>query len=1005
MRPALLLLAFVASGSGLCAAPPVGEGDGATDARVGLVVYVGCGSGAFTNGLSVERACLVHGLDTDAAIVAATRARVHAQGLYGRVIADRFDGRHLPYGENAVNLLIVERSGGVTTDELMRVLAPLGELRVRSGNGWQKTVKPWPGDIDEWPQFLYEPGNNALSKDLVAGPPQRVQWINGPRWSRHHESCDTTAAMVSAAGRLFVIYDLGPIGIRTGDVASRTVLQAFDAFSGVLLWDRPVAWAVANNRVGSHNYDRMLAAQGQRVFVAPGDGQSILCLDGASGRVIREFPGSEHADEILLCDNTLLAAIPVGKAERQKDRNRVVKALALDSGRTMWTSPPFTGMYAKTLACQAGRVCVLAGKEQICLELSSGRELWRTAHRLQPLPERTRLWSNPALLIAGGEVFSTAGGLMACDLSDGRYLWEVPVHSRYAEHDLYFRDSLLWRLPSTSWASGYKGETLDGLDMRTGEVARQIGLRELFEGTEHHSRCYRSKATARYLFTSQRGVETVPWDPSGGIALHPWVRGSCRYGILPANGLLYAPPQPCACNIHTKLAGFYALAPAPRQDVQSRAPGASPADFEKGPAWGWAGDAGTNGTAWLTYRGDMRRSGVTTARLGPNLKLEWEANVGGRLTPLTASDDTVYVGSGDRCVVTALDAATGAVRWSYTPGGPLDTPPTLSHGLALFGCRDGSVYAVRASDGALVWRRRLAPWPQRLLVVDGRLESAWPVHGGVLVWHDAAYALAGRQTYLDDGMLLAALDIRTGDVKATTRLSTPPVQKNSVGHPGGLADVLCADDTTLYVGNYAFAVGLAPTKEKKPHLLASSGMLDDSWFNRTGWTIADRVRGGESPSYDPDRIGQNLVDDGTRLYGVKAFASESRVSQYVPGKDSYRIFCIVRDGKPRKAGYAIKPDPRVFVWHRQTPVRANALVKAGDHLILAGAVDVPGNGNPEASLGGRSGARVEMVDADSGKDVAQLTLDAPPVFNGVAVRPGRIFIACMDGKLRAVTAR
>jgi hypothetical protein len=39
------------------------------------------------------------------------------------------------------------------------------------------------------------------------------------------------------------------------------------------------------------------------------------------------------------------------------------------------------------------------------------------------------------------------------------------------------------------------------------------------------------------------------------------VRGSCIYGIMPSNGLLYKPPDSCACYYQSKLEYLCALAP------------------------------------------------------------------------------------------------------------------------------------------------------------------------------------------------------------------------------------------------------------------------------------------------------------------------------------------------------------------------------------------------------------------------------------------------------------
>jgi hypothetical protein len=65
----------------------------------GLVVHLGCGDGRLTSAFHVDDRFLVHGLDTDAAIVGRARESILAQGRYGKVSV--FDGGRLPYADNA----------------------------------------------------------------------------------------------------------------------------------------------------------------------------------------------------------------------------------------------------------------------------------------------------------------------------------------------------------------------------------------------------------------------------------------------------------------------------------------------------------------------------------------------------------------------------------------------------------------------------------------------------------------------------------------------------------------------------------------------------------------------------------------------------------------------------------------------------------------------------------------------------------------------------------------
>ena len=74
-----------------------------------------------------------------------------------------------------------------------------------------------------------------------------------------------------------------------------------------------------------------------------------------------------------------------------------------------------------------------------------------------------------------------------------------------------------------------------------------------------HHRCHRAKATCKYILTSRTGIEYVDLAAKHWIP-HHWVRGSCNYGIMPCNGLVYAPPHSCACYLLAKLNGFNAIA-------------------------------------------------------------------------------------------------------------------------------------------------------------------------------------------------------------------------------------------------------------------------------------------------------------------------------------------------------------------------------------------------------------------------------------------------------------
>ena len=61
----------------------------------------------------------------------------------------------------------------------------------------------------------------------------------------------------------------------------------------------------------------------------------------------------------------------------------------------------------------------------------------------------------------------------------------------------------------------------------------------------------------------------------------------------------------------------------------------------------------------------------------------------------------------------------GRKVWEYAAGGRIDSPPTIYQGLVLFGCRDGWVYCLRMSDGAVAWRFRAAPRDRLVVELQG----------------------------------------------------------------------------------------------------------------------------------------------------------------------------------------------------------------------------------------------------------------------------------------------
>jgi len=440
------------------------------------------------------------------------------------------------------------------------------------------------------------------------------------------------------------------------------------------------------------------------------------------------------------------------------------------------------------------------------------------------------------------------------------------------------------RLRAPDVADHLQGSRPVGINPQSGEIEREIGIGKVVS-PGHHVRCYRSKATNQYLLYNKRGIEFVDISGSNNHARCDWTRGECQYGVVPANGLLYVTPHPCACYRGSLRNGFFAYS-SERIEESKKIP--EPL-LEEGPAYGKtdssprvAGDT----PSWPMYRHDPERSGSTTATISSKIRPKWRVAPGGRLTAPVIANGRVFVGSTDSHAVHCLDADSGKLLWSQTAGGSIDTPPTLCDGLAVVGCRDGWVYAFRASDGDMAWRLRAAP-AERLIVDDGQLESAWPVHGSVLAMSGLIYCAAGRSSFIDGGIYLYAIKPDTGQVVHWARVEeTGADAVESSGHPywsdGSEAYLLVtgSEEKNIYMAQEVFDTALkmvdAPIMDEtglrktELHLAPMSDFTDKTWFHRTAWRYC---RSWPGVPYAPEgpKSGQILVfDDTTTILSASA---------------------------------------------------------------------------------------------------------------------------------------
>jgi outer membrane protein assembly factor BamB len=937
-------------------------------------------------------------------------------------------------------------------------------------------TKPVSEEIDDWPHYLYGSDNNAVSRDVAVGPPQRVQWVCGPAYARSHEINSSMAAMVSAGGRIFYVWDEGPLGQPEKRFPSRWSLIARDGFNGVLLWRIPMPdwgwrqwhaesrWDNPRERAAMlrqlpRTTTRRLVAAGEKLYATLGYEAPVSVLDAATGQRLQTFEGTQGTDEILLDSQTLFLCVRdtdrarAGSTRDFRLSQNVGRTIAVNPGNglILWRSEPDT-MSPLTLAISGDRVFYAKSGQVVCLDRSTGQRLWQSQPVKGTGQDGTLVAQDDVVLYAYGPVsqekekrdYQTIRYHQAHAFSaeTGQKLWSSPPYRGPSGNaqDIFVIDGLAWfgvdnqkNLPD-HWRDTTTQRI--GYDLLTGRAKRKVSVPKL-TSPGHHYRCYRSKATERFLLLPKRGVEFLDLQGNDHMR-HDWLRAPCTYGVMPANGILYTAPHQCVCYQGVLMSNFHALTAAPKPETQSREAVDSASRLIKGPKYGQITDLPSRidySQAWPMYRHDPRRSGHVNTTVPDQLKQWWVASLNGPITPPVVADGTLLVAEKDAHTLHALDARTGRKLWSYAASSRIDSPPTLYGPIALFGSTDGWVHCLNVADGAEVWRFLAAP-QERQVGAFGQMESAWPVHGSVVIQDDVTvtpprarvYLTAGRSTYLDGGIRVYALDPLTGRVQHETCLDGPrPDPSRDTGGAGYMdgakSDILVSDGVDLFMHQERFRTDLtrfpAPMlqreRERGGHreypsypergsnamrLISSRGFLDDSYNEGTYWTFSRRWPGWDRKMGRIGVYGQLMVFNEETVFGVHVFYENIRVRRgFFPATKGYRLFAKDYDPDHNETEFKKTKDR----WSVYVPVRVRAMALAGDNLFVAGPPDVIPPDDPLAAFEGRKGADLWAVSALTGKKLSEIRhFESPPVYDGLIAAERCLYMSTVDGSVHCL---
>lgn len=917
----------------------------------GLCVQIGIDA-TLTEPLLSHDKLVLHCLDENPENVDWLKRKLANDRSRASVIAEHWTKKKLPHADNICNFVVILHPEAVNRDEVLRVLRPGGSAFFREGESYSHILKPWPTGMDSWNHQWHAAGGGLTTEDRFVGVPQGVQWLSGPLFAMAGRK-SSTQSLVSANGINFYITQNVMENFGRKEMAQ--YLVARDAFNGLTLWQRP--WTGPFVTGNGETNPRIVTSKDQ-LYIAGND--QIHALETRTGKLISQAPLSHPADKLALAGEILYVQSDNGITAFSKD---------LDSRLWQFREAKTSGMVIvgnRLLLLVSGRSS--DGRfqhELLSLDPRTGKRNWRTDTQPQVAMARVRI----NFAEDGFAALQAHGSLHVYSSENGKHLWTKKtearpgksyVDERFVGH--FYRHGLVWMLVENSPREPTGQNTWVGLNPSTGKTERKLTTKGTWPLTANPAKmgCQLLIASDRYIMIPRQA--TFIDFQSGEKLPFKFTRGGCGLGFVPANGLVYSHPHACGCFSEAirGFMGMHSTAPPVFQSTGENR-------LTKGKVYGQVRVGKTEQSDWPMHRQSARRTAFSDTSVADASKLKWSVSItpdsqspsrqgwklrsGNVVSAPTVSGSTVFAANVDQGRVFALDVGTGSIKWTYTANGRVDSPPTLYGGLCLFGSHDGYVYCLKASSGELVWKFRAAPVDRRILAFGG-VEATWPVTGTVLVQNAVAYVAAGRAPDADGGIQVHALDLLTG----------VPRWSKQVGGAGfkGLCDYLVGGNDVVFLSNWQFDVATGrnqPADEASEHLRGGKvGLLEASWTKHDLATRKD-------------------------IQTWTANGQSGQIMAFSPGAS------VVYEAEEHQLDFR---GDRSWSVKINEPAQLTSLALTPRQIVAAG-------GSDRADVNATGWLRV--LDAEQGRELCSVSLLAEPVFDGIALADGRIFIATQDGQL------
>ena len=944
----------------------------------GLFVIVGCGD-AKARQLAVDLGkngnSLVHVIAGDDGELADVNKAIADGGVKGCVTAEQLALAKLPYRDYMVNVMVVmdlakATKAGFNAKEAKRCMAPYGRL-VTCEAGKIKSIEaiPLPEEMDIWTHRYHGPDGLPVSNDKVFDLPVGYRWnaglpmnFNNPLRSANRYS--STRAMALNDGRCFTISTAVCENLGAGwksKYGTDQYLTCRDAFNGRMLWRK---------RIGDTYYGGLyienlapMISIGRHVYVA-GENGKMLLISTRTGKTLRELPttyipGVIAASKGIVVTTTWKGGKSMGSV-RSFDRRRMDWAIAKGtveayddkSGKRLWKKD----LLGTSLLISDGRVFIVnrAGNDPL-EEIHNRRGKNKETHPRQKV--------------------------IALDLATGNVLWEATDESFKAKDQAITLEAAGFGAVAVAYNNRRTVALLSAEDGKVLDAEKTKTLGKNFFRFRNHI-CTPFLRVGDIVLASRGTTITKGKEKQ----LFGGGRAGCLIGTVPGYGAGYIPQNWCACA-PAQISGLLAIAPIGKIPTPAEMEvAAKPVEFA---TYNEAADGIASPSMWTSFRGNAKRSSsapcnipekvevlwtkqVAAQKIEGTVQRDWRSFLNTRLTAPVTAGALAIVGDIDHNEIIAVDAANGSVKWRFMTAGRMDTAPTLYKGICLAGDRAGYVYAIKIKTGQLIYKLRIAPFEKRMLSY-GKVESVWPVIGGVMVAKGKAYASAGRSQGSDGGLLVRAFVPETGKVLWSKAV---PQKGNGVRQPRPkLNDALVLHNDTAMVMGHPLDLekgDISATPPAKSAVVAIGIEGLHSW----NWT----------------RLGHRKF----RFIGF-AGANGDTVSwndKYVATCNSGNALSLAEFQRDPPTGMSTPPVNKTRQKRRWTLTvskdrQVTSLVICNNVVLLGGAL-----------MGqDKTQGFVQAIGIESGKPVWDKTFDSKLAFNGLAVDNGRIIASFDDGSV------